>query len=161
MTAKDSNHLDRTGPTPFSGGVDVRHFDPEDVLGDRLLSRDEKRAVLADWASDARAVEHMPGYRQLDHGGLVWLDDIRSAQSKLDEGDQDADPAMTRRTARWQPARPRTGDLLRMSRRIGRNDDDDDEDPPPTPAVAGGPRGGGGSLPPSSASALPDALQAA
>lgn len=162
MTAKDTiKYLEQNSGAPFPGGVDVRHFEPEDVLADRRLSGDEKRAVLADWASDARAVEHMPGYRQLDHGGLVWLDDIRSALLKLDEVDRAADRITAHAKARWQPARQRLRDLLRMASRNRRNDDDDDDDPPPTPAVAAGPRGGGGSLPSSSASALPDALQAA
>ena len=37
---------------------------PRDVLNDPDLSRQEKRAILSSWASDACAVESMPGLRQ-------------------------------------------------------------------------------------------------
>src|SRR6187431_738928 len=37
---------------------------PRDVLNDPDLSKQEKRAILSSWASDACAVESVPGLRQ-------------------------------------------------------------------------------------------------
>jgi hypothetical protein len=37
---------------------------PEDILRDGTLDLQEKRAILASWASDACAVESMPALRQ-------------------------------------------------------------------------------------------------
>lgn len=43
----------------------ARHYrHPKDVLRDPTLDRDEKRAILSSWASDACAVESMPALRQ-------------------------------------------------------------------------------------------------
>ena len=110
------------GPQSCRGTDD--HSTPEDVLRDRSLSLAEKRALLASWLSDIRAVEHMPSYRQLDNGALVRLDDIYDALRKLDE-----QPTRWRLTnvpanQRWH----RTGVFRR---------DDDDDDPPPAPAGLG------------------------
>jgi len=41
---------------------------PRDVLNDADLSRQEKRAILSSWASDACAVDSMPGLRQQPGG---------------------------------------------------------------------------------------------
>jgi hypothetical protein len=42
-----------------------QHFArPEDILRDGTLGLQEKRAILASWASDACAVESMPALRQ-------------------------------------------------------------------------------------------------
>jgi hypothetical protein len=42
---------------------------PHQVLGHALLSRGEKRALLAEWASDVYAVEGRPGWRQIPGSG--------------------------------------------------------------------------------------------
>lgn len=64
----------------------ARAFDhPKDVVGDPDLTLNEKRAILASWASDACAVEaapalrHPPGARQ-----AVSVDDILQALRALD-----------------------------------------------------------------------------
>jgi hypothetical protein len=58
---------------------------PHQVLGDALLSRGEKRALLAEWASDAYAVEGRPGWRQiLGSGAVVVIDDVLDALRALD-----------------------------------------------------------------------------
>ena len=45
------------------------HYDnPENVLRDVNLTIDEKRELLASWASDARAVPDHPDLRRLDDG---------------------------------------------------------------------------------------------
>ena len=60
---------------------------PQEVLADAALAHDEKRALLASWASDACAVEGMPSWRKLpDTGSLVPLDDILDTLQVLDRG---------------------------------------------------------------------------
>ena len=38
---------------------------PEEILGDPTLSKEAKRAVLASWLSDARALPDAPRWRRL------------------------------------------------------------------------------------------------
>ena len=58
---------------------------PRDVLADQDLSITEKRAILSSWASDACAVESMPGLRQQPGGKApVSFDDIVEALRSLD-----------------------------------------------------------------------------
>jgi hypothetical protein len=58
---------------------------PHQVLGHALLSRGEKRALLAEWASDACSVEGRPGWRQIPgSGAVVVIDDILDALTVLD-----------------------------------------------------------------------------
>jgi hypothetical protein len=59
--------------------------DPGEIIADSKLSKLEKRAMLADWASDARAVEDAPELRQLDNGAFVRIDDVLSALRLLDK----------------------------------------------------------------------------
>lgn len=64
------------------------HFShPDDVLSDETLDRQEKRAILSSWASDACAVDSMPALRQPP--GVrqpVSFDQIMDALFKLDSG---------------------------------------------------------------------------
>jgi hypothetical protein len=59
---------------------------PRDVLNDPDLTRQEKRAILSSWASDACAVESAPQLR-LPPGAAapVSFDDILDALRSLDE----------------------------------------------------------------------------
>jgi hypothetical protein len=58
---------------------------PHQVLGHALLSRGEKRALLAEWASDTCSVEGRPGWRQIPgSGAVVVIDDILDALTVLD-----------------------------------------------------------------------------
>lgn len=58
---------------------------PSEVLGHPALSRAEKRALLAAWASDACAVEGRPAWRQVpESGALVPIDAILDALQSLD-----------------------------------------------------------------------------
>ncbi|MGZ5870781.1 MAG: hypothetical protein ACXWKP_01580 [Bradyrhizobium sp.] len=58
---------------------------PRDVLADATLSRAEKRAILASWASDAAAVTSNPALRAIPGGKMpVSIDDILEALSSLD-----------------------------------------------------------------------------
>ena len=61
---------------------------PMDVVRDADLTLNEKRAILASWASDACAVEAAPELRFTTTGSLVKWDDIMDALRTLDrEGD--------------------------------------------------------------------------
>jgi len=58
---------------------------PNEVACDPDLSINEKRAILASWASDACAVESVPGLRRAPAGGTVTFDEIMDALKELDE----------------------------------------------------------------------------
>jgi len=84
---------------------------PRDVLNDPDLTREEKRAILSSWASDACAVEEMPWLRRPPGAKApVTFDDIVDALRSLDD----------------DPTRPRPGGLaMRLKRRWrGRRDDE-------------------------------------
>jgi hypothetical protein len=58
---------------------------PRDVLADPTLSRAEKKAILASWASDATAVTSCPSLRAIPGAKrAVSIDDILEALSSLD-----------------------------------------------------------------------------
>ena len=59
---------------------------PMDVARDPDLTLNEKRAILASWASDACAVEAAPELRVNAAGKLVRWDDIMDALRMLDKG---------------------------------------------------------------------------
>src|ERR1700677_1936451 len=97
---------------------------PCDVTNDAKLSTEEKRAILASWISDARAVENAPSLRQLDSGAVVELDAIQRALVLLD------DLAAGRgEPKRVPPSGRRRGVISRLLRRVGpasgANDNDD------------------------------------
>ena len=56
---------------------------PSEVLSDPDLTLNEKRAILASWASDACAVEAAPELRA-GRNGAARFDDIMDALKKLD-----------------------------------------------------------------------------
>ncbi len=120
-------------PAPSYGAAIYTH--PSDVTNDPRLTTAEKRAVLASWISDVRAVEDAPSLRRLDSGAVVEVDAILQALVSLDElgpgrrgdGKQlDASGGQSNVVSRW---------LRRISRPSG--SDDDDDDPPPAPAGLG------------------------
>lgn len=57
---------------------------PSEVLSDPDLTTNEKRAILASWASDACAIEAAPELRSNPQGALVRFDDIMDALRELD-----------------------------------------------------------------------------
>ena len=65
---------------------------PEDVVNDPDLSLNEKRAILASWASDACAIEAAPALRKSPTGRVVEFDEIMDALRALDKQAQ-ASPA--------------------------------------------------------------------
>ncbi len=58
--------------------------DPSDILRDPDMTRDEKRAILAAWASDALAVEGALSLRRLENGAVADVDAILAALRSLD-----------------------------------------------------------------------------
>ena len=57
---------------------------PSEVVNDPDLSLNEKRAILASWASDACAIEAAPSLRKSPTGRVVQFDDIMDALRMLD-----------------------------------------------------------------------------
>lgn len=65
---------------------------PSDVVNDPDLTFNEKRAILASWASDACAIEATPALRQTSSGPPVKFDDIMDALRQLDKELEQASP---------------------------------------------------------------------
>ena len=57
---------------------------PMEVVNDPDMTVQEKRAILASWASDACAVEAAPDLRQPPSAATVRFDDIMDALKRLD-----------------------------------------------------------------------------
>jgi len=57
---------------------------PTEVINDPDLTLNEKRAILASWASDACAIDSAPELRAGQHGSFVRFDDIMEALRTLD-----------------------------------------------------------------------------
>jgi hypothetical protein len=57
---------------------------PSEVVNDPDLTVNEKRAILASWASDACAIEAAPDLRVGPRGSPVRFDDIMDALRTLD-----------------------------------------------------------------------------
>jgi hypothetical protein len=58
---------------------------PSEVVNDPDLTLNEKRAILASWASDACAVEAAPQFRLGANGSPARFDDIMDALRTLDQ----------------------------------------------------------------------------
>ena len=58
---------------------------PRQVVEDPDLTLNEKRAILASWASDACAIEAAPDLRAPPSGRIVRFDEITDALRALDE----------------------------------------------------------------------------
>jgi hypothetical protein len=58
---------------------------PSEVVDDPDLTLNEKRAILASWASDACAVETAPHLRTGRRGSAVCFDEIMDALRTLDK----------------------------------------------------------------------------
>lgn len=63
----------------------VGYVHPSEVLKDPNLEEDQKRAILASWASDASAVKDEPAWRWLlGTPEPIPLADVRDALERLD-----------------------------------------------------------------------------
>jgi hypothetical protein len=115
---------------PLPHGVEARIWvDPNYVLNDPAMTLGEKRALLASWASDARAVPNYPALRQLESGAFVTIDAVLEALKRLDNLERDARPDTS---VEW----PRKGHWSRLGQRWRRYSRDDDDDDPFSPAPA-------------------------
>src|SRR6185436_5769441 len=73
---------------------------PSEVVHDPDLTLNEKRAILASWASDACAIEAAPALRQTPGGTTVSFDDVMDALRELDKEAQDSQPRHWKRVVR-------------------------------------------------------------
>ena len=90
---------------------------PSEVVDDPDLTLNEKRAILASWASDACAIEAAPDLRSSARGAPVRFDDIMEALRMLD---RQANGHRYRRVLhRRGAAAPRAHEPLEWQRRIG------------------------------------------
>jgi hypothetical protein len=124
---------------PISPAIDhgaaATYTHPSDVTDDTRLTTEKKRAILASWISDARAVENAPSLRQLDSGAFVEVDAIPQALDLLDELTPDR-----RGDCKWlTPSGRRRSVISKWLRRVAlpKGFNDNDDDPPPAPAGFG------------------------
>jgi hypothetical protein len=75
---------------------------PTEVVDDPDLTLNEKRAILASWASDACAVEAAPALRKGPNGAPVSFDDIMEALRTLDRQAKEAAGASYRNVPHWK-----------------------------------------------------------
>ena len=85
----------------------ARHFNhPDEVVDDRTLDTQEKRAILASWASDACAVESMPALRKPPGAPCpVTFDAVMDALRRLDDSRAEVGCDLEERRARERPQR--------------------------------------------------------
>lgn len=85
----------------------ARHFNhPYEVVGDRTLDIQEKRAILASWASDACAVESMPALRKPPGASSpVTFDAVMDALRCLDDSRGEEGCDFKEQRARDRPQR--------------------------------------------------------
>jgi len=103
---------------------------PMAVVRNSTMTTDEKRSMLASWASDERAVPDNPSLRRLDNGCLVEIDDVLAALKRLDQmADRPNPDELGKRSYRRQHWRT----FSRLRRRD--RDNGDDDSPTPTPAT--------------------------
>lgn len=74
----------RARASAFAAEAQRKLLSPETVVRSATMTTDEKRALLASWASDARAVQNHPALRRLDDGAVVEIDSILDALRQLD-----------------------------------------------------------------------------
>lgn len=119
---------------------------PDEILNDPIMSRAEKRALLASWASDVHAVPDAPTMRRLEDGSIVAVDEVLHALKALDERDRPTRCDSRRSEALYLfRERRRRPALRKWPRIVSRRRRDDDDDPPPCSAIAAiPPRTGGG-----------------
>lgn len=85
---------------------------PSEVVHDPDLTLNEKRAILASWASDACALEAAPDLRETPSGSQVRFDDVMDALRQLDRQANEGEPSIPRRLLRKR----RFGGLIRSAK---------------------------------------------
>jgi hypothetical protein len=111
MRGKDFTPLMWTGSADLDALLHpAQAYDhPDDVANDPDLSLNEKRAILASWASDACAVEAAPALRCAPGGKrVVSFDEVMEALRGLDREAQEQEGQVERprrmRRQRWRTA---------------------------------------------------------
>ena len=125
MSTTEFPPSDRATVAVEDTGTPLKH--PMAVVRDATMTTDEKRSLLASWASDERGVTDRPSLRRLDNGCLVKIDDIFRALKCLDRSD-----ALPNASVLGERLRRRQH--VRTFGRLRRRDSDDDP-PTPTPAT--------------------------
>jgi hypothetical protein len=122
----------RSSAAPYGAAI---YTHPRDVTSDSKLTTAEKKAVLASWISDARAVENAPSLRRLDSGAVVEVDAILRALVLLDE----QSPDRRENGRRLHPSGRSRSVISRWMKRVSlsKGSNDNDDDPPPAPAGLG------------------------
>ncbi|RWA81813.1 hypothetical protein [Mesorhizobium sp.] len=99
-------------PEPSDPSLDrllfpARHFNhPDEVVCDRTLDIQEKRAILASWASDACAVESLPALRKPPGtASPVTFDAVMDALGRLDNTRAEVGCDFKQRRDRKRPQR--------------------------------------------------------
>lgn len=118
MRGKDFTTYQTTGLADLDALLHpAQAFDhPNDVANDPDLSLNEKRAILASWASDACSVEAAPALRCAPGGKrAVTFDEVMEALRKLDRYAQQQaarthDGRGKWRLARWRKTGPARND---------------------------------------------------
>jgi len=103
-------------PSGTHGGCDLDELlhpaqafeHPSHVVNDPDLTLNEKRAILASWASDACAIEAAPMLRHTPAGRPVRFDDVMDAFRTLDRQAQEQGGARWRRLLRRERWRHRS-----------------------------------------------------
>jgi hypothetical protein len=126
-------------PEGVSAGLNTFSFnDPEQVVSDRALTLEQKRGILASWASDRHAVPDRPNLRQLDNGAILEIEQVLEALQVLDT--MEGLPGQMSRTfeRRLNIRQPRRSAFPGWRPQASQRDDrdDGDDDPPPFPACA-------------------------
>jgi len=106
---------------------------PVDVVADPKLTTADKRAILASWVSDARAVEDAPTLRRLDSGAVVEIAAVFDALRRLDRS------VSVRGDAPEVSLPCDSGVVVRLPLRAARPHGFIDDDPPLTPTRSGMP----------------------
>ena len=77
---------------------------PMEVVNDPDMTTQEKRAILASWASDACAIEAAPSLRRPPAATVVGFDDIMDALKRLDgeAADKPTYGKFINRARRWK-----------------------------------------------------------
>jgi hypothetical protein len=77
---------------------------PMEVVNDPDMTVQEKRAILASWASDACAVEAAPDLRRPPSAPVIRINDIMDALKRLDgaAADQPSYGKFINRARRWK-----------------------------------------------------------
>lgn len=107
---------------------------PREVLKHPTLSYEEKRGILASWASDAHAVESFPSLRCLpgSRAEVVPVDTVLAALTDLDARE---DAGLGKRQSGKPPAQRRSRPFSKVRHAFRPCRSDDDDDPPPCSAA--------------------------